>query len=704
MNDDTAGPAPGTSGARGEIQDDPGANSTALLSKGNWLRALLDALGPSIFAGLLTPGGVLLEANREPLSAAGLSPADVFGRPFEETYWWAYSPAIQQQLRETIARAARGEGSRYDVRIRVSEHELIDVDFSLQPLRDESGAVVFLVPSASVITLREQAIEALRESDEKFRQLADNITDAFWIRSPDMRELHYLSPAFERIWGRSAAELHACPDRWTDFVHVDDRERVKEAFATLMHGAPSIDLEYRITWPSGEIRWIRVRGFQVRDGGGTLIRLTGAVTDITERKLIELEVARTTLALEAEVAERKRAEQAAEAANRAKSEFLANMSHEIRTPLNGVMGMAELTLGTELTAEQREYVEIIKSSGESLLTVINDILDFSKIEAGKLSVDVIPFDLGDCLSGITKLLAPRARDKGLRLTSKTDPGVPTALMGDPNRLRQILANLIGNAVKFTERGTVALAARVDDRTDTAATIRFSVSDTGIGIPAHRQEAIFQPFVQADGTTTRRYGGTGLGLAISQSLVRLMGGRIWVDSEPGAGSTFRFTIPFGIQQPAGRGVQTGDARAARPARQRATGAANEPKAPAIRRQLRVLLAEDNVVNQLVAARLLEKRSHTVVIAANGRDALDALEAGGFDLVLMDVQMPELDGFEVTRIIRARETPSGPRLPIVAMTANAMKGDEERCLAAGMDGYVSKPFQAEQLFATIDRVLA
>jgi CheY-like chemotaxis protein len=368
------------------------------------------------------------------------------------------------------------------------------------------------------------------------------------------------------------------------------------------------------------------------------------------------------------------------------------MSHEIRPPLNGVIGMAELALGTDLSTEQREYLDLVKSSGESLLPVINDILDFSKIEAGQLALDVIPFDLSDCFATTVKLLAARAHVKGLDLAYEIRPDVPTALLGDPSRLRQVITNLIGNAVKFTEHGEVVLTVEAETQTDRDAILRFSVSDTGIGVPQEQHGAIFKPFIQADGSTTRKYGGTGLGLAISMNLVALLGGRIWLESEIGEGSTFHFTAAFDCQQavdaPVRPHVVTGHSL------------------HASRRKLRVLLAEDNKVNQLVAARLLEKRGHAVVIAANGREALAALDAPGsgrFDLVLMDVQMPDMDGFEATRIIRAGEKSSGRHLSIIAMTANAMKGDEGRCLAAGIDGYVSKPVQVEQLFATIDSVL-
>jgi PAS domain S-box-containing protein len=833
------------------------------------------------------------------------------------------------------------------------------VEYTCTSVQDKEGRSRGSVVVFDNITERKQTEDALRESNAKFQLLADNVTDAFWIRSPDMKVVHYVSPAFERIWGRSAASLYASPHEWADFTYAEDRPSVLEAFAGLTRDTPSLDIEYRIVRPGGELRWVRARGFQVRDAAQTLIRLTGIVTDITERKraaealqtsleefrtlaeampqivwitrpdgwnvyfnqhwmeytgltleesygngwnqpfhpddqqrawlawqhatasigtyvlecrlrradgvyrwwlirglplrdtagnvikwfgtctdihdlkLAELEISRTNQALQMEIVERKRAEHAADAASRSKSEFLANMSHEIRTPLNGVIGMTELILGTQLSTEQREYVDMVKSSGESLLTVINDILDFSKIEAGMLAVDVIPFDLNDCLATTIKQLATRAHVKALELAYDIHPDVPTALSGDPHRLQQIVTNLLGNAIKFTEQGEVILKVEVETRTEQKVTLRFSVTDTGIGVPPEQQAAIFKPFTQADGSTTRKYGGTGLGLAISTNLVALLGGRIWLESEIGKGSTFHFTVSFDLQLVPLHETATRDAQMMRlrdmpvlvvddnavnrrilesmlkhwrmkpvlaasgragvaamqeskragaafplvlldshmpvmngfsvveeirkdpelagatvlmltsaghrgdAARCRALGIAayltkpiskaelleaifvvlRPPSSPnpevvtrhtlrENRRQLRILLAEDNRVNQLVATRVLEKRGHTVVVAMNGREALAALDAPGsglFDLILMDVQMPEMGGLEATQIIRAREQSSGTHLPIIAMTAHAMKGDEERCLEAGMDGYVSKPFQVEDVFATIDRVL-
>ncbi len=671
---------------------------------------------------------------------------------------------------------------------------------------------------ASRFTEQAAMKEALAKERHILRTMIDNVPDLMYVKDRESRFLVANDSVAQIMGGKTPDDLLGRND--FDFYPKEIAMPFYQDEQLLFHsGEVLLAREESCTDPQGNTVHLLTTKVPLRDQNGDVVAIVGIGRNITRRKEVEarLELARKE----------------AEAASRAKSEFLANMSHEIRTPLNGILGMTELTLGTSLTSEQRDYLDTVKLSSDALLNVINDILDFSKIEAGKVELEAVAFDLRDAIEATMKTLSLHADEKNLELLCEIAPGVPDIVLGDHNRLRQIMVNLVGNATKFTTVGEVSLKVQVESQDEKDCVLHFTVTDTGIGIPPEKHKSIFESFSQADSSTTRHYGGTGLGLTISARLVALMGGNIWVESEVGRGSQFHFTTRVGttdaktvtigtIAPPeilrglrilvvddnrtnrrilegmlkrwemissaveggeealaellaakeAGNPYQLiltdmhmpgmdgftfieqirqmpelstatimmltsaghrGDAARCqelgvsayllKPIRQselreaiaRVVGAPPQNGAiPLITRYslgdardpdtiLRILVAEDNLVNLQLATRLLEKRGHRVAVAGNGREALEAMEKEHFDLVLMDVQMPEMDGLEATTLLRKREKTSGNHLPVVALTAHAMKGDRERCITAGMDDYLAKPIRPQELDQLLDRYL-
>jgi PAS domain S-box-containing protein len=694
--------------------------------------------------------------------------------------------------------------------------QLYTEEMTIAPVRSAAGQITNFVAIKQDITERKLSEKARRESEEKVRLLLDSTAEAIYGINLE-GNCTFCNDACLRILGyESSAELLG--KNMHDQIHhsyLDGKPYPVETckiFLAFRDGKGS-HVDNEVLWrKDGSCFPSEYWSYPIQQEE----KCFGSVVtflDITERRRVETQLMQ--------------AKNAAESANRAKSEFLANMSHEIRTPMNGIMGMTELVLDTELNPEQLEYLNMVKSSADALLALLNDILDFSKMEAGKMELDHLSFNLRKSLGEVVRTLAVKAQQKGLEFIFDVSPEVPDTVMGDPARLRQVVVNLVGNSIKFTEKGEIEVSVQVQAATIEGTILRVGIRDTGIGIPVDKQHQIFGAFTQADSSTTRKYGGTGLGLAISAQLVGLMGGKIWVESEPGTGSTFCFTIQVGpgiaelptdlpdvshlagvpvlvvddnatnrqilvgavsrwkmvptpvegaeaamqaLQQAHDSGIQlplvltdahmpgvdgyglveairqnpsfsgvkivilTSGGKRGDAARCQSLGISAYLSKPFDRLELRevllqilatdplkleagtlvtrhtireqrqslsFLVAEDNAVNQTLIARLLEKRGHTVVLAQNGREALEMLEKHAFDIILMDIQMPEMDGFEATKRIREKETVSGGHQPIIALTAHAMKGDEERCLAGGMDGYVTKPIKLEELFSVIEK---
>jgi two-component system, sensor histidine kinase and response regulator len=734
----------------------------------------------------------------------GYTQPECVGRRLEELI---VQPGAEEAFLSNIQRIAGGAVLQGSMKRKRKDGSLVDVEVHAKRLLAD-GKYCGAFALFQDITKRVEAETALRESEEVFRTLCAAAPVGVF-RIDENGAGIYANDRMMEIHGLSTEQINADPGSG---IHPDDVGRVIANRRIHLERGERFSDQFRYVKPNGEIVWVSLQGGPIRAPDGRFQGLVGVLEDIT--------------LLRAAHEQMREAKEAADAASRAKSEFLANMSHEIRTPMNGIIGMTELAMETELDPSQREYLNAVKYSADALLTVINDILDFSKIEVGKLSLDPIDFNLRDHLGQAMKILAGRAHEKDLELACFVPPELPDFVVGDPVRLRQVILNLVGNAIKFTEKGEVVLRVELESQDPDGMSLHFSVSDTGIGIPADKQQLIFEPFSQADTSTTRRYGGTGLGLSICSRLIGMMNGRIWLESEVGHGATFHFTARFAraaissaptadpailedlrvlivddnatnrqilertlshwrMQPTSASGAEAALAvlREARDAGtpfrlmlvdchmpdidgftlvervqelsdqpdmaivmltsggQRGDGQrckelgiaaylikpvlqsdllevllrvlGSRPDAAPMqlvthhtlreaRMPLRVLLAEDNAINQRLAVRLLEKEGHSVVVAGDGAKALEALERQQFDLILMDVQMPVMDGVETTAAIRKREAGNGEHIPIVAMTAHAMAGDRQRFLSLGMDGYVSKPIHSRDLYAVIESV--
>jgi len=542
------------------------------------------------------------------------------------------------------------------------------VDATLVPLTGTDGLPEQYIGIRTDITTRKTFEAKLAEQLRFVEVLLEATPTAIYLKDIDGRYLRF-NKAFEDLFGIQRAAwigktvFDLVPGDAAQMMHAKDQELLQSGAVQTYEAA----FTHHATGRQRDGLYWKA---PLTDSDGNITALVGTILDITEKNRFEQEL--------------RDAKRTAEAANQAKSDFLANMSHEIRTPMNGVIGMTDLALGTPLDATQREYLSIVKSSAQSLMVILNDILDFSKIEAGKLNIENVEFPLHDWIGETLKTLVARADKKGLVLQSQLAANLPDRVLGDPVRIRQVLTNLCDNAIKFTTQGGVYVDVGCTVADAGHSELHFSVRDTGIGIPDGKQQGVFEAFTQADTSTTRRFGGTGLGLTISARLVQLMGGRIWVESVFGQGSTFHFTVRV-------ENMGTALLPAAVPKA--------EPEAAPVR-SLKVLLVEDHPINQMLATTLLKKWGHTVVLAKNGQEGVDMFPTQPWDIVLMDMQMPVMGGLDATRLIRAREQ-AGQRTPIVAMTANAMESDKRACLEAGMDDHLAKPFNATDLQAVLAR---
>jgi PAS domain S-box-containing protein len=624
--------------------------------------------------------GRITMANTQVERTFGYGHRELLGQPVETLIPLRYRLDHRRHLDEYLAVPhAFPLGFRSGMHGLSRDGRELPLEIALNPLETPDG--IFILASVVDVTERELAADKLRNSEESLKFVLDGSRLGTWdwnLESGEVTRNDY----WAEMLGYASDEIDdATADGWMRLIHPDDRELAQRSIERHLAGeTPLYEVEYRMRTRDGDYRWILDRARVVRrNREGRALRMSGTHEDITERKRAE-----ATLMV---------AKEQAESANRAKSEFLANISHEIRTPMNGVIGMTGLLLDTELNSEQRHYAGTIRSSGETLLALINSVLDLSKIEAGKLELECLDFDLRTMLDEFACPWTLAARNKGLKFHCAVAPDVPADVRGDCGRVRQVLTNLVGNALKFTARGEVSVQARLVSRSDDVAVVRFAVRDTGIGIPSEKWPALFGRFSQVDASATRRYGGTGLGLAIAKELVLLLGGEIGMTSDVGSGSEFWFTVPL---QP--QATQT-------PPAETATSTAPGPSEPTelqiLPRGVGILVVEDNIVNQEVVLGILRKLGLRADAVANGAEAIDALSTLPYHLVLMDIQMPVMDGFEATRLIRDPQSRvRDHQVPIIALTANAMRGDRQRCLEVGMDCYLTKPVSPSSLVEVLN----
>jgi PAS domain S-box-containing protein len=583
-----------------------------------------------------------------------------------------FETTIMPGFEALVFKASRGIEDIYELTYIRKDGSRFPAVVSVTALRDAQGTIIGYLLIGTDNTAR-KLVEAEQQKldqrlrDQQFytRSLIESNIDALMTTDPS-GIITDVNKQMEALTGRSRDELIGAP--FKDYF--TDPGRAEAAIKLVLSVKKVTDYELTACARDGKQTVVSYNATTFYDRNRTLQGVFAAARDVTERKRVEAEL--------------QQAKAAAEGASQAKSDFLASMSHEIRTPMNAIMGVADLLAKTDLSAEQDKYVQIFRRAGDNLLDLINDILDLSKVEASQLELERTGFSLQDKLEKVMEMVAARAREKGLTLVCEIAPNVPTDLVGDPTRLRQVLLNLLGNAIKFTQSGEVSLRVALDPESSILTALRFTVSDTGIGIPGEKLDQVFERFTQADSSTTRRFGGSGLGLTISKRLVELMGGRIWVESEAGEGSVFAFTVPLEIWATANRPAAV------------SIGTGPEPPLPA----LRILLAEDSPDNRTITIAYLQDTPYRVESAATGAIACEKFKEGNFDLVLMDWQMPVMDGLTATRTIRALEQANGrPPTPIIALTASALKGDKEKCLAAGCTGFLTKPIKQEVLLQTI-----